>query len=85
MPGRAWASESELRRQGKEQEAIAQFVEAARLNPALLEAHVNLGLAWLHQRRNAEARKEFEQALRIDPANPIARRWLQTLAGAAPP
>ncbi len=58
-----------MREQGREAEALAQFAEAARLNPKLLEARLYLGIALLKQQKSSEARRQFEAVLQIDPNN----------------
>lgn len=52
-----------------------------RLQPLSAEGHSALGLVLLSQRRAAEARAEFEQALRLDPAAAEARAALEALGG----
>jgi len=59
-------------KKGKIEEAIVQFCEALRINPAYLEAHSNLGVALLHKGQAEEAIAHFREALRIDPADPEA-------------
>ncbi len=55
--------------QGKVNEAITQYVEALRLQPASAEAHNNLGLALAAQGRIGEAVAHYTQALRLDPSS----------------
>src|SRR5580658_8634783 len=53
---------------GRENEAIAQFEEAARLKPDFSEAHYNLGAAWLKvPGRMNDAVAQFEDAIRLNP------------------
>ncbi len=53
--------------QGKINEAIANYIEALRLNPDLPEAHVNLATAYYSQGKVFEAIKEYKEALKINP------------------
>ena len=54
---------------GRFDEAMRQFKEAARLDPAYPWAHFEIGKLRLKQGRDAEAIDEFRAALRIDPDN----------------
>jgi len=54
-------------RQGKYQEALAQFTEALRINPDYAEAHANVGAVLIFQRKYQEAFAQFTEALRIKP------------------
>ena len=56
-----------LRRQGKLDEAIAQFRRALAINPRYAEAHYNLGIASASQGRLDEAENQFRQTLKIEP------------------
>jgi Flp pilus assembly protein TadD len=68
-----------------------EFEEVIRLRPDYVLAHLNLGVAYVRQGRVYEARKEFEETLRLDPQNQKARQCLETLgplseeAGPTPP
>lgn len=54
---------------GEWEAALELFQSALRVNPSLVEAHFNTGLA-LHQLdRHQEARQHFEQAGKLDPEN----------------
>jgi len=48
-------------------EAVKSYTRALELNPGHALAHNNLGLAYFHMGRPAEARREYEAALRLDP------------------
>ena len=61
-----------LFQRGRTQEAIAQYREALRIDPAFADAQSNLGNALLRQGRTAEAVACYREALRIDPAFPGA-------------
>ena len=52
--------------QGRIEEAIPEFREALRINPAYTLAHTNLGNALLRQDKTEEAISQFREALRID-------------------
>jgi tetratricopeptide (TPR) repeat protein len=50
-------------------EAIIQYQMALQINPALAEAHYNLGIALLLKGEAAEAISHYQKALQIEPAN----------------
>jgi hypothetical protein len=54
-----------LARQGRQEEAIAQYMEALRIYPQDAEAHINLGNVLILQGRLDEANAHFAEALRI--------------------
>ncbi len=56
--------------------AIKDFTKAAELDPKSAEAHLWLGLALRKANRNAEARKEFQKALDLNPARVWAKQQL---------
>ena len=60
----------EYAKQGKLDEAIAEFKEATRVNPDYADAHYNLGVAYAKQDRVDEAIAEFETYLRLWPDAP---------------
>jgi cytochrome c-type biogenesis protein CcmH/NrfG len=43
-------------------------------------AHINMGVALLQSRRDAEAKAELEAAIQLDPAHPEAHYYLGFLA-----
>jgi len=53
---------------GKEDEALANYAEAARLNPNFAEAPIYLGNIFLKRERLEEAQNSYERALAINPA-----------------
>jgi protein O-mannosyl-transferase len=64
-------------------EAITCYRRTLQLNPSHVLAHNNLGLVYFHQGKAAEARKEYETALRLDPNCEPAKANLKLLD--APP
>lgn len=69
--GKAYARSGDI---GK---AISNFTRAIELDPAYIDAHINLGTALFEQRRFQEAANQFQLALRIDPNNRLAISRLQ--------
>ncbi len=65
---------------GRVTEAVEQYLQAIRLEPANAEAHYNLAMARLAQRHPAEARDEFAAALNLRPDFIQCRRMLERLA-----
>ncbi len=61
---------------GKKKEAIAQFLQALRINPAYKVAHYNLGIVCSDIGEKEKAVEEYRIALRIDPAYVEARNNL---------
>jgi tetratricopeptide (TPR) repeat protein len=57
----------ELEREGRLDEAKAQYVEALRINPEYANAHGNIGVILSRQGQFDEARAEYAEALRINP------------------
>jgi tetratricopeptide (TPR) repeat protein len=72
----------ELMREGRLDEAKAQFVEALQINPEYAKAHGNLGVVLSRQGQFDEARAEYAEALRINPklARPHINLGLMVLA-----
>jgi Flp pilus assembly protein TadD len=56
--------------------AIKDFQKALELDTRSSEAHLWLGLALRKANRNAEARKELQKALDLDPARAWAKQQL---------
>jgi tetratricopeptide (TPR) repeat protein len=56
-----------LRREGRFEEAIAEFEEALALNPQHAATHNNLGITLAAQGKPAEAIPHYEETLRLDP------------------
>ena len=57
--------------------AVKDFQKAIELDPKLPDAHLWLGLALRKQNRNAEARKEFQRVVELNPARVWARQQLE--------
>jgi Flp pilus assembly protein TadD len=68
-----------LVRLGQTSQAVDEFSEAARLQPANSEILNNLGCALAQLGRFAEARTQFEAALRISPSDAQVRDNLARL------
>jgi len=62
--------------EGKRQEAFAIFLENAQLFPTNATAHSNLAFVFLRAGALGEAKAEYENALRFEPAHPDAKRGL---------
>lgn len=56
-----------LRREGKPDDAIAQYQEVLRLKPKSAEAHYNIGMTLTLKGRPDDAIAEYRQALQLDP------------------
>jgi Flp pilus assembly protein TadD len=57
----------ELARQGKSDEAVRHFSEAARVRPDFVQAHYQLGLAYPALHDVEAARREYLTVQRLDP------------------
>jgi len=57
--------------------AIKDFEKAADLDRKLADAHLWMGVALRKLNRNAEARKEFQKAVELDPARVWAKQQLE--------
>ncbi|HDN79272.1 MAG TPA: tetratricopeptide repeat protein [Chloroflexi bacterium] len=66
----------EYARQGKLDEAVAEFKEAIRLEPDNAKAHYNLGLVYDKQGQFDQAIAEYKEAIRLDPNHVPARNNL---------
>jgi cytochrome c-type biogenesis protein CcmH/NrfG len=74
----------ELGQDGDAAGAAAQFAEAVRLKPELVQARLNLGIALSNQHLNQQALDQFEEVLRRDPKNQIALTHAQILRANLP-
>lgn len=64
---------------GRQEEALAHYHEALQLDPNSTDAHNGLAIAYIMMGRAADARREWETVLLIDPAEESARRNLRRL------
>jgi tetratricopeptide (TPR) repeat protein len=67
-----------LIQRGRGDEAIAQYREALRINPADVDGHTGLGNALFRQGRTDDAIAQYREALRINPEYPEAHDDLAT-------
>jgi tetratricopeptide (TPR) repeat protein len=65
-----------LSRQGKSKEALSELKQALSLDPALIDAHLALGYAYLDSAEPNVAQKEFELVLKQHAASPGAKLGL---------
>lgn len=76
----AWAWLGLTRQATGTADAALALETALRLEPNSAALHAMQGTYWLRANQPGQARQEFEQATRLEPANPI---WWLGLAGAA--
>jgi tetratricopeptide (TPR) repeat protein len=69
-----------LTAQGRDEEAIDQFIAAIRINPRYVEAHINLAIAYYELGYTEQAKAHYQQVLEYDPENRVAREALQKIA-----
>jgi Flp pilus assembly protein TadD len=74
-----------LARLGNDAEALAQFAEAVRLKPDLVDARFNYGVALARSGRYTEAATEFRETLRLRPQHPLAQHMLDEVLQTAQP
>lgn len=67
----------ELGREGQFDVSAEQFREVIRRQPDLAPAHLNLGVALIQLKRNAEALVAFEKAAELDPKDEKARTYVR--------
>jgi len=65
----AYLGTLQLSTREQQDKAIAAYERALELDPRYPNAHYNLGLIYEHRRDWANARRMFEQALRVNPAD----------------
>jgi len=65
----------------KREKALAAFREALAINPRAYSVHYNMALIFHEQGDIEEAKFYFQEALRVNPDDDDARRWLQRLGG----
>jgi tetratricopeptide (TPR) repeat protein len=66
--------------QGRDEEAVEQFIAELRVNPNYVEAHVNLAITYYELGFTDQAKAHYKQVLAITPDNRVAREALQQLA-----
>jgi tetratricopeptide (TPR) repeat protein len=64
---------------GRQDEALAHYQEALRIQPDSTDAHNGLAIAYIVMGRPADARREWETVLKIDPTQEAVRRNLRRL------
>lgn len=69
----------ELAALGKTEEARAQFLAASRYRPDFAPAHLNLGIMLAKLQKPEPALAEFRLTLQLDPANPTAQQYVETI------
>jgi tetratricopeptide (TPR) repeat protein len=62
---------------GGTDKAIADFQKAIQMDPKLAEAHLWLGVALRKANKNGDARKAFEQSLKLNPNRVWAKQQLE--------
>jgi tetratricopeptide (TPR) repeat protein len=70
-----------LAAQGKHDAALAQYVEAIRLDPQQVQAHYNMGNSLVYLGRSAEAATQYREVLRINPGLRAAQENLDRVLG----
>jgi tetratricopeptide (TPR) repeat protein len=60
--------------------AARQYIACEDVRPDWAEMHDNLGVCYLHLNRIDAAQKEFEEALRLSPDLPLAKKHLAEAA-----
>ena len=58
------------------EEAVAWGEKAIELHPSSPQYHINLGLIYQKVQKKSEAKKAFKAALKLDPYNSLARKFL---------
>jgi Flp pilus assembly protein TadD len=71
--------DNDLLRQGVYRRAVRRFSKSLRLYPTDVWALNNRGLAYLKMGKGEKARRDFEEALRIDPGFEQARKNLSSI------
>jgi tetratricopeptide (TPR) repeat protein len=66
------------RQAGDWAQAAGHFANAARLNPAFADAHIGFGRSLISDGKYEEAIKPLEQAIKLQPENPVAHYHLAT-------
>ena len=66
--------------QGNSDQAINEFLQAISINPNFAKAHYNLGVVLLRRQDLKNAKREFENYLKIEPSGSLADRARQEIA-----
>jgi Tfp pilus assembly protein PilF len=74
----------ELGRLGKPALAEQEFRQALRLDPNLIDARIDLGVALYEQEKLDDALKQFEDVLQRNPNDATALRYVQQLRNRMP-
>jgi tetratricopeptide (TPR) repeat protein len=74
----------ELGRLGNPALAEKEFRQVLRLNPGLIPARVNLGIALYQQNMQDDALKQFNEVLQRNPDNATALRYVGLLRNSTP-
>jgi len=69
----------ELAAAGKTQDAQGQFSEVIAARPDFAKAHLNEGVAWARQGKFEMALAEFQTAVKLNPADKVARKNLEAV------
>jgi len=77
--GAAYLGNPILATSERQMQAIAAFERAIELNPALPNAHYNLGLIFVDRGDDDLAMAAFRRALQVNPLDRDARSWLRKL------
>jgi tetratricopeptide (TPR) repeat protein len=72
-----------LQERGQHEKAVAEFREAARLDPSYVAPRILLGASLLALGRVGEARTTLERAVKLAPKEPLARLQLARVAQSA--
>ena len=64
---------------GNQPQAIAAFSNAVQRDPRSASIRLNYAVAWASVRRYADARREAENALKLNPAYERAKEFLRSL------
>ena len=73
-----------LAEQGRLEEAVAKLRAASLAWPDSAKAHLNLGVALVKEGQFDGARRQFEEVLRLEPDNQLARNALSQISGQRP-
>ena len=77
--GAAYLGNPVLATPEQQMQAIAAFEKAIELNPAIPNAHYNLGLIFVDRGDNDLAAAAFRQAIQVNPLDRDAQSWLHKL------